>query len=221
MQLRITDERANKYDAIAGRSIKDDASGWAAFIIESVADRTDMLAEIERLRAFEPIIDLPINPKDMTLRFAKGFLSQLVLAFDAINGDANYTATEIRTVENGHAYEVVVRRKDKPTDHELRKLAEAEIEKLTAARDMAIKALSDSGRSHGLEMGTLQSQLDESRREVERLRTAIRNFLKKRDVVSKLCKDHKDADALGVAMVDEVVAQEQLRAALEATNAKP
>ena len=95
MQLRITDERANKYDAIACRSMKDDASGWAAFIVESVADRTDMLAEIE---------------------------------------------------------------------------------KLTAARDMAIKALSECSRSHGLEMGTLQSQLDESRREVSRLWTALHDI---------------------------------------------
>lgn len=141
MRQQITDEQANELGLREPKTVIMQCPlsppgyvGVEKDILDGLlADRTEMLGEIERLKEFEPKLNLPLDPTDMTVRFAKGFLAQLVASFDALNREANYTTTEVRTSGNDRVYEVVVRRKDKPTDHELRKNAEAENERLRSA----------------------------------------------------------------------------------------
>lgn len=89
----------------------------------ALAEIRRLRAEVERLKPFEP--RMRMDGSGVTVYAAKGFMAHIVQSFDALNGEANYSATEISTFE-GDSYEVVVRRHDKPTPHELRKRVEVE-----------------------------------------------------------------------------------------------
>jgi hypothetical protein len=92
-------------------------------------------AEIERLRPYEPMLIPSDFPREMAVKCARGFLARIVQSFDALNGESNYSVTEVQTA-NGRKYEVTVRRTDKPTPHVLRKKAEAERDALRAAVEL-------------------------------------------------------------------------------------
>lgn len=111
----------------AARSLISDAESLAA-----AEDRVKELdAEVERLRPFEPRV-LPSDwPHECKIAHAKGFMEPLVLAFDAMNGECNYTETCVR--HGSKEYTVTVRRGDKPTPHELRMAAEARVRELEEA----------------------------------------------------------------------------------------
>jgi hypothetical protein len=112
---------------------EDEVAALIAAKEAAEAERDKARAEVERLKPFEPMLLPSSSPADLRVACAKGFLSQLVLSFDAMNGDCNYSTTEITTHESNNAYEVTVRRKDKPTPNELRKRAEAERDRYKAA----------------------------------------------------------------------------------------
>lgn len=94
-----------------------------------------LTAEVERLKPFEPRIRTDATISDSTMILARGFLADLVDGFDKLNGAANYSVTEVSTgdrLDQKKKYEVTVRRADKPTPHDLRKVAEVERDRLTA-----------------------------------------------------------------------------------------
>jgi hypothetical protein len=93
--------------------------------MEAATEIERLRKENERLKEWEPRL-LPLSsPKELVVSVKEGFLSRLVESLDAMNGDANYTVTQARCGDT--KYEIVVRRADKPTPHELRKKAEAEL----------------------------------------------------------------------------------------------
>lgn len=111
----------------AASSLISDAESLAA----AEARVKELDAEVERLRPFEPRV-LPSNwPHEAKIAHAKGFMEPLVLAFDAMNGECNYTETCVR--HGSKEYTVTVRRGDKPTPHELRMAAEARVRELEEA----------------------------------------------------------------------------------------
>lgn len=81
----------------------------------------------------EPTIDARSVPTDVLIRFARGALADLVRAFDAMNGAANYTETRARCGDREYA--VTVQRCDKPTPHQLRVQADAVVTKQAAEID--------------------------------------------------------------------------------------
>lgn len=100
--------------------------------IEKYRAEVELLrADVARLQQYEPVIRGQVfDPANITIQLACGFMAELVRSFDAMNKDANYTVTNVKTA-GGNEYEVTVRRTDKPTPHQLR--ADAEI-KLKAAQ---------------------------------------------------------------------------------------
>lgn len=97
---------------------------------DAIRDRD---AEIERLKVYEPQLLLSSTPHDIKVTVAKEMMANLTMSFDALNGDANYSETEITSSITGKTYFVTVHRGDKPTPHQLRKKADDELERLKAA----------------------------------------------------------------------------------------
>lgn len=85
--------------------------------------------EIERLKAFEPVILSHSTPADLRISVAESIMENMVQAFDAFtDGAENYTSTHAKC--GFKDYEIIVQRKSKRTAHELRRQAEEERDRL-------------------------------------------------------------------------------------------
>lgn len=80
-------------------------------------------ADRDRLKEYEPRL-ISFESGEFKIAFAKGVMQNLVEAFSAFNGDANYTESYF---ENEHAgFICTIQTRGKHTPHELRRAAEAE-----------------------------------------------------------------------------------------------
>jgi len=127
---RLRDENA----ALNNRTHHDDCQHEVCKVIRQKD------AEIARLRVYEPkVIDL--TDTEVALSVARETMSSLVESFRALNGDYNYTITTFSSPVHNDRYEVVVRRADKPSAHDLCKAAEAANERLTHVLHSLVKIL--------------------------------------------------------------------------------
>lgn len=119
-------------EALTDRDAKYIEAVQPAAVLALCGEIRRLRAENERLRPYEPRV-LPSDfPREMAVGCAHGFFAHIVKSFEVLNGNANYSVTEVQTAGGGK-YEVTVRRADKPTPHELRKKAEADRDAFRAA----------------------------------------------------------------------------------------
>lgn len=112
-------------------------------------DKAQLLRRVKELEPYEPrTTGLRSGPEGMQMNVLihQNLMRAMVVALDALNGAANYTETELfydgpetpDPADPPRTYVVTVRRKDKPTPHELRRKAEAALEAfLTDALEVA------------------------------------------------------------------------------------
>lgn len=137
-------------------------------LIAASKHNSELEAEVARLKQYEPKL-LSLQHGEATIMVAHEVMSRLVDAFEALQGESNYT---VSTFGRGKkAYEVVVRRKDKPSEHDLRKQAEAELLRVRTTGHAAAHELDniaiECGLGHSPKPGTVAAHVREMKKLAE------------------------------------------------------